>query len=82
MVDRSLAIKVYRRDNWKCRNCGWRENLTPHHVKHKSQGGKDSLDNLLTLCWECHRLYHEKRLKIYVISVIIGKDLNVKFRRI
>ncbi len=64
MVDRSLAVKVYVRDEWKCRFCKSRENLTPHHLIHKSQGGEDSLDNLVTLCFNCHRLIHDGKLKI------------------
>jgi len=64
VVDRSLAVKVFIRDDWKCRYCGNRERLHPHHIKFKSQGRKDSLDNLVTLCSNCHRRVHDGKLKI------------------
>lgn len=30
-----------------------------HHIKHWADGGETSLDNLVTLCFEHHRLVHE-----------------------
>jgi 5-methylcytosine-specific restriction endonuclease McrA len=64
VVDRSLAVKVFIRDEWKCRYCGNRERLHPHHIKFKSQGRKDSLDNLITLCYNCHRKVHNHEIGI------------------
>ena len=29
-----------------------------HHIKFKSQGGKDEIDNLIALCRECHEIAH------------------------
>jgi hypothetical protein len=31
----------------------------PHHVLHWIKGGKHSIDNLVLLCWQHHRLLHE-----------------------
>jgi 5-methylcytosine-specific restriction endonuclease McrA len=33
--------------------------LDPHHVLRRSQGGLDTLDNLVTLCRACHSWVHE-----------------------
>lgn len=29
-----------------------------HHIVRRSQGGKDSKDNLLPVCWVCHAWIH------------------------
>jgi 5-methylcytosine-specific restriction endonuclease McrA len=58
--------EVYERDGWKCRNCGEDDvgALTCHHVVYRSQGGKHGKDNLVTVCWACHRLIHDKVLTV------------------
>ena len=62
----SWAKEVYERDNWHCRHCNSTASLQPHHIKFRSQGGKDTLDNLVTLCWTCHRAVHDGFLKITI----------------
>ena len=29
-----------------------------HHVKHLADGGTDDMDNLICLCYDCHRARH------------------------
>lgn len=55
-TQRTLALE---RDDYKCCHCGSTENLEVHHIKHRSDGGTDELDNLITLCAECHMKEHE-----------------------
>jgi len=59
-------IEALRRDRFRCRapGCGNSRFLEVHHVKPRSQGGANELENLITLCSGCHRLHHEGRLKI------------------
>ena len=45
---------VFKRDNNKCLYCGSKDNLTIDHVVPKSQGGRDSWDNLATACQKCN----------------------------
>jgi len=61
---RRLKEKVLERDNYKCQKCfdkerceisGSRFKLEVHHKIPLSKGGKDELDNLITLCFKCHR---------------------------
>ena len=56
-----LIKKVLERDNWECQgvDCpgGFRLDR-PHHIKFKSQGGPDTMDNLTTLCRFCHAAKH------------------------
>ncbi len=62
----SWAKECYERDNWHCRSCNSTFALTPHHVKFRSHGGTDTLGNLLTLCWQCHRNLHDGFLVITI----------------
>jgi len=60
--------EVLRRDRYRCRapGCGNSRFLEVHHIKPRSRGGKNTLDNLVTLCSGCHRLHHEGRLNLKV----------------
>jgi hypothetical protein len=46
---------VYARDHYRCCSpvCG-RRDVTPHHLRFRSAGGDDSLENLASLCVWCH----------------------------
>lgn len=53
-----LKLRAKMRDNFKCVRCGSTENLRVHHKK----GTKShSLDNLETLCLNCHKAEHAYR---------------------
>jgi hypothetical protein len=55
---------VYARDGFECRSplCT-RRDVTPHHLKFRSQGGGDEDDNLVSLCVWCHLFgVHEGRI--------------------
>lgn len=43
------------RDGNRCRNCGATAKLSVHHIVKARYGGRDTLDNLVTLCGSCHR---------------------------
>ena len=57
-------LTVFKRDQWECRGCGFvaegrtGEGLHAHHVTPISEGGSHSLDNLMTLCEDCHVEVH------------------------
>jgi len=46
--------KVLYRDNYSCQVCGTNMHLTVHHIRPRSQGGDNRVDNLITLCAHCH----------------------------
>lgn len=52
----------YVRDGWKCRKCGHEESLTLHHIIYRSLGGGHQPENLVTLCWPCHKRVHDKEI--------------------
>lgn len=64
---------IFRRDKWKCRNpfCGSMRNLTPHHLKKRSQLGGDEPENVITLCTVCHDAVERNELKIEVVDVVV-----------
>lgn len=78
-MDRETAIRVYIRDDWRCRHCRSRENLHAHHLQYRSHGGEDKLYNLITLCYRCHREHHDGRLGIEWTKT--GKGVIIKFNR-
>jgi len=55
-----LRERVFLRDGYVCQWCmapGGR--LDPHHILPRGRGGKDELDNLISLHRQCHRYIHE-----------------------
>jgi hypothetical protein len=35
-----------------------------HHIKHRSQGGGDTISNVMAVCWDCHRAHHDQGLEL------------------
>jgi len=61
-----LILEVLERDGGKCifENCTTPFQIErPHHIKYKSQGGEDELENLVTLCIYCHKKSHDNKRK-------------------
>lgn len=68
----SLVLGVMRRDGFRCKRCGLRENLSLHHKSEhmespkaqarsrllKAQGRVNSPANLVTACAACHDRVH------------------------
>lgn len=45
---------VWERDDFTCKHCGSRKNLTVDHIFPEVKGGKATLDNCQTLCKSCN----------------------------
>ncbi len=62
---RTLVAVVADRDR-DCRVCGrWAHDKGhTHHIRYRSLGGEDSLENCILLCPECHEDEHAKRIRI------------------
>ena len=46
---------------WHCEKCGkqdYLQNFDLHHIKYRSHGGTDEVDNLMCLCRNCHNIIH------------------------
>ena len=52
---------VFKRDGYKCQRCGSNKNLNAHHLNsyHWYKEGRTDVNNGVTLCGDCHKLFHE-----------------------
>ncbi len=58
------------RDGYQCTECGKKNiKIDAHHIIWKENGGKDTIQNLITLCKDCHRKVHQGKLKLSVSGV-------------
>lgn len=59
---RALAYK--HEGYYECEYCGkWDAIVHVHHIKSRGSGGRNNPDNLIALCWKCHTLAHNGRIK-------------------
>jgi group II intron reverse transcriptase/maturase len=49
-----LRLAVLARDGYQCTQCGSKDNLHIHHRQPRRQNGPHQMDNLQTLCQQCH----------------------------
>lgn len=63
---KQLEAATIQADGYKCGNryCWSLDKRTPgvlkaHHIIYRSQGGSDIIENLITLCPQCHRKAHD-----------------------
>lgn len=64
-IYRQNRMAALKRDGYRCVNCGGTTNLQAHHKKHRKIAGSDRndrLNNLITLCGDCHEHEHSVRL--------------------
>lgn len=51
-------VLVKKRAEYKCENCFQHGAIQIHHRVHRSQGGKHTISNLISLCSACHSNSH------------------------
>jgi len=60
-IPRRLRHEVFKRDGYRCRECGASKDeisLEIDHILPVAKGGTNDIDNLQTLCRECNRMKH------------------------
>lgn len=59
---KEVRNKVYERDDYICQDCGGEGTLNAHHIERRYERPDlvDDIDNLVTLCVECHAKRHEE----------------------
>lgn len=59
----NVKLAILNRDNYTCQICGEKDTrLEIHHIQYRSKGGSNRMDNLVTLCQECHGKIHSGEL--------------------
>lgn len=59
-----LSNQTKKRDNWECQRCNAQGGpygnsiLHAHHIVPKAEGGEDKIENLITVCHDCHESIH------------------------
>lgn len=48
---------------------GWANHR--HHRKLRKQGGSDGPENLVDVCWSCHRKIHAEPLRSYELGLLV-----------
>ena len=54
--------KILQQKNGWCEYCGKAGYTETHHIHSKGAGGGDAEDNLVELCWLCHRKAHNAEI--------------------
>lgn len=63
-IPEKVRKAVLMRDKHQCSYCKSKHALELHHYIFVCQGGKNTTDNLITLCAICHARVHAKEIKI------------------
>lgn len=79
-----VRVAVLERDHHACRRCHWshsrktandpRSFLELHHIEHHADGGKNTLENLITLCNVCHDEVHRRKMTRQALLVFLKTD--------
>lgn len=64
-LDENLRLATLMRDGFRCTQCGKSGvKLEAHHIIWREHGGKDAINNLTTLCIDCHEKVHAGKIII------------------
>lgn len=58
---RNLRKQAFERDGHKCTSCGSPKRLEGHHLHYRSDFTRCTVDDVQTLCGECHKAHHRKK---------------------
>jgi hypothetical protein len=82
----SSRIRRKQMDRYQCQICGdWHGKIYPtevtvqveaHHIRPKSEGGKDRINNLITVCDLCHAVVTPQRWKEYFCNKGIFQNVE------
>jgi predicted RNase H-like nuclease (RuvC/YqgF family) len=60
IIPKKIRIEVLERDEYRCRDCRCKSSVyNLHHIIPRSEGGEETVDNLITLCEHCHIERHK-----------------------
>lgn len=71
----NLRLATLMRDQFTCQCCNVKNTpLEAHHIHYRRNGGKDTINNLLTVCANCHSKIHEGAIQLERTGVDGFKD--------
>ncbi|MEM7535220.1 MAG: RNA-guided endonuclease IscB [Chloroflexota bacterium] len=74
-LNENLRMATLMRDGYECQHCHQKNvRLEAHHIVFRRNGGKDTLENLLTLCHRCHERVHDGKITLNITGVSGFKD--------
>lgn len=79
-TDDSKIIKLIRKEY--CELCGQKATGEPHHIRPRSLRGDDVPENLIQLCFNCHRLYHDGKISHHQLIPIVAKREEKEIKEI
>ncbi len=85
-ISEEIRKKLFERDNFTCKKCGFQDKtgdeIEPHHIQLRVNGGGGEIENLITLCCVCHHYAPDSREDFdrYLNEKIDGKVLDT-FRK-
>ena len=74
-----IRQKVFERDGWECVICGSSEILQAHHLTYKNVYHEE-LQDLITLCRNCHTIYHIIERKRQLVEKLYEQEESVNLR--
>lgn len=87
----ALRLRVFKRDKFTCQHCGNKsKTLNVHHIEYKkSEPWESEMGDLLTLCEDCHLIFHNlekftplEQLIIQMLQQWTYRELNkVKLKK-
>jgi len=85
MVSQRERWHIFQRDNFTCQYCG--QNIITNrglileidHIKPRSKGGTDSIDNLTTACYDCN---HGKHADFVKLPITIKKENPIEIEKL
>src|SRR5262249_39716457 len=72
---KKIRYAVLKRDGFTCSKCGGKFNLQVHHLTY-DHIGEELLEDLKTLCRDCHTFQHKGELIIKLIELCCQRFLS------
>lgn len=68
-----VKVAVFGRDKGKCKHCDSKEKLHYHHIERFSDGGQNTVSNLMLLCASCHAEEHKGEKAYHMLKKMSEK---------
>ena len=79
-ISQKLRFEIFKRDNFTCQYCGRKAPnvvLEVDHIKPVAEGGKNTITNLITSCFDCNRGKGKRTLNNLVEMELKQEQLEI-----